>query len=72
MKYPETKEKLKSLLKITLTILKYALIAVIAFFVILFISAFIVRNIIKYRRAKRRRYRYSTKKLKPMKKNNRR
>ncbi len=68
----ETKEKLKSLLKITLTILKYALIAVIAFFVILFTSAFIVRNIIKYRRAKRRRYRYGTKKLKPMKKNNRR
>lgn len=70
----ERKEKLKSILKLTLNILKYGLIIIVAFLIILFTSAFIVRNIIKYKRAKRRknRYKYNTKKLKPMKKNKRR
>ena len=70
----ERKEKMKDISKVILNILKYLLIGVVIFVIAFFTLAFIVRNIVKYRRRRKRRnrYRYNSKPLKPIKKSNRR
>ena len=68
----ERKEKMKEISKVILNILKYLLIGIIVFVIGFFTLAFIVRNIVKYKRRRRRRnrYRYNNKPLKPIKKSN--
>lgn len=70
----ERKEKISNIYKITLKVIKYLLIGVVIFVVAFFVLSFIVRNIIKYRRRRRKmnRYRNSTRRLKPMKKSRKR
>ncbi len=70
----ERQEKMKSIFKAILNILKYILIGLIIFIIAFLTLAFIVRNILKYRRRRRRmnRYRYNSRPLKPIKKSKKR
>ena len=68
----ERKEKIKDIWQITLKVLKYVLIGLGIFIVVFFVLIFIIRNIVKFKRRQKRRNRYGSRPIKPMKNNKRR